>query len=305
MADLDFAAILPQWSAQAHAEGFERTATAAEAAGLDAVWGGDHVVFPADIPADAADWAAIDTPTYDVFTVMGFLASVTDDVRLGTNICVAALRHPVHLAKLALSLSALSEGRFELGVAVGWLDGEFDVLDVPFEERASRTDEFLELFGRVREEADLDFEGPHHEFDRAGFYPRPEGDLDVWVGGTAGASVRRVAQFGDGWTIGNFSPAELREQRARLDAAWADFDRAGEPELAHAHDVYVTGDGDPGPGVPDTESPLVGPPAAVAEGVAAYAEAGATQVNVRLRGLSVAERVKQLHRFGDEVLPRV
>jgi probable F420-dependent oxidoreductase len=301
MTDLDFAAILPQWSEQAHPEGFRRVAGAAEEAGLDAVWGGDHIAFPAEMPDGAADWARIDSPTYDVFSVMGFLAGVTEDVRLGTNICVAPLRHPVHLAKLALSVSALSGGRFELGVAVGWMDTEFDVLDVPFEQRGSRTDEFLELFGDVLSEPELAFDGPHHEFDRTGFYPRPEGGLRTWVGGTAGASVRRVAEFGDGWTIGNFSPDGLAEQRARLDRAWTDFDRAGDPALAHAHDVYVTdGEGDD---VPETDSPLVGPPAAVAEGVAAYAEAGATQVNVRLRGLSVEERVEQIHRFGDDVVP--
>jgi len=303
MTDLDFGAILPQWSGQAHAEGFERTARAAEAAGLDAVWGGDHVVFPADIPEGAADWAAVDTPTYDVFTVMGYLANATEDVRLGTNIAVAPIRHPAHLAKLALSLSALSGGRFDLGVAVGWLDGEFELLDVPFEERGSRTDEFLDFFRGVLADPELPFEGPHHSMDRAGYYPRPDGDLRVWVGGTAGASVRRAGQYGDGWTIGNFSPAELAEQRDRLESAWADFDRDGEPRLSHTHDVYVTEH--PGEETPDTDSPLVGRPADVAQSVAAYAAAGATQVNLRLRGLSVEERVEQIHRFGDEVIPKV
>ncbi|MFB6218924.1 MAG: TIGR03619 family F420-dependent LLM class oxidoreductase [Halobacteriaceae archaeon] len=300
MTDLDFGVILPQWSDEATAEGFERVARAADRAGLDAVWGGDHVVFPADeaIPDSAADWARVDSPTYDVFAVMGMLAGVTEDVRLATNICVAPLRHPAHLAKLALSLSALSGGRFDLGVAVGWLDAEFDLLDVPFEERGPRTDEFLAFFGEVLAEPELSFEGPFHSIGPSGYYPRPE-NLGVWVGGTAGASVRRTAEYGDGWTIGNYAPADLADERERLDRAWADFGRDGDPDLAHTHDAYVGAD------PPDWESPLAGAPGEVADGVAAYAEAGATQVNLRQRGLPVGERVEQIERFADEVIPRL
>jgi alkanesulfonate monooxygenase SsuD/methylene tetrahydromethanopterin reductase-like flavin-dependent oxidoreductase (luciferase family) len=170
---------------------------------------------------------------------------------------------------------------------------------VPFEQRGERTDEFLAFFEEALEEPELRFEGPHHSVRRSGYYPRPAGDLRVWVGGTAGAAVRRTAEFGDGWTIGNVTPEELADQRARLHRAWADFDRDGDPRLALTNDVYVGSD------PPDWDSPLVGEPATVAGALADYREAGATQVNLRQRGLSVEERVAQIRRVADDVLPRV
>lgn len=301
--DLDIGVILPQWSEQATPDGFRRIAEAADERDYDAVWGGDHIVMPEDIPDDAADWAEIDTPTYDVFTVLSHVAGVTESIRLGTNICVAPIRHPVHLAKLALSLDNLSDGRFELGVAVGWLEAEYEVLDVPFEDRGALTDEFLELFDRACSEGSFSFDGPFHSFERTGFYPRPHGDgIKTWIGGRAGASVRRVGEHGDGWTIGNLEPGELAEQRERLERAWADFERESSPSLAHTNDTYVVREDEE---VPDryADSPQSGSPEAIAESIDAYADAGATRINLRLRGLSIEDRIEQIHRFADEVRP--
>lgn len=301
--DIDFGVILPQWSDQATPEGFRRTTEVAERCGFNSVWGGDHIVFPGEFPEDAADWAGVDTPTYDVFTVLSYVTGATDSIEVGTNICVAALRHPVHLTKLAFSLDALSEGRFELGVAVGWLESEFEVLDVPFEDRGALTDEFLEIFDRACAEDEFAFDGQHHSFQRSGFHPRPEGDdITVWVGGRAGASVRRVAEYGDGWTIGNLTPAELAEERQRLERAWDDFDREGVPALSHTHDVYVTEDGE---SLPEryADSPTAGTSEEIAEAIDKYVDVGATRINLRLRGLPVDERIEQIERFADEVMP--
>lgn len=301
--DIDFGVILPQWSEQAIPEGFRKTAKAAERCGFDSVWGGDHIVFPGEFPDGAADWAQINTPTYDIFTVLSYVTGATDSIRVGTNICVAALRHPVHLTKLAFSLHELSEGRFELGVAVGWLKSEFEVLDVPFEDRGALTDEFLEIFDQACAEEEFPLDGQYHSFQRTGFYPRPEDDdITVWVGGTAGASVRRVAQYGDGWTIGNLTPEELAKERQRLLRAWDDFDRESTPELSHTHDVYVTKDGE---SLPEryADSPTAGTSEEIAEAIGEYVDVGATRINLRFRGLPVGERVKQIERFADEVMP--
>lgn len=301
--EIDFGVILPQWSEQATPEGIRRTAETAERCGFDSVWGGDHIVFPAEFPADAADWAEIDTPTYDIFTVLSYVSGATESINVGTNICVAPLRHPVHLAKLALSIDSLSEGRFELGIAVGWLKNEYDILDVSFGNRGELTDEFLELFDAVCANGEVEFDGQYHSFQQAGFYPRPaEGDIPVWVGGRSGAAVRRVAEYGDGWTIGNLTPEELANEHNRLKQAWDDFDRDGAPALSHTHDTYVTQDRQ---SLPEgyTASPTAGTSEEVAEAIEEYADAGATRINLRLRGLSIDERVEQIERFSDEVIP--
>lgn len=290
--DLEFGLKLPQWSSMAGPETWRRVARTVEASGFDWLGKGDHVVFL----NDDRGWD-VDAPTSDQFSVLSFLAAATDCIRLATNITVVPYRHPVHLAKLALTLDELSDGRFDLGVGVGWYDREYETLDVPFAERGSRTDEFLELFARVCEEPVVSFDGPHHSFTDVGFYPRPvqDGGPPVLVGGTASASVRRTAEYGDGW-IGAESPAGTREMRDRIERAWDDFDREGEPAVAVYADANLGAADDP-------DRPLVGPLESVRDGVEAYADAGTTRLVLSVGGVETAdELVDQIARFGDDVV---
>jgi len=156
---------------------------------------------------------------HNAFLALADLCRATRDIALGTNVYVVPYRHPVVLARQVLTLVALADGRFEFGVGAGWLRTEFEVLDVPFEERGSRTDEFLRLFERICEEGELRFDGPHHSFQRTGFRPVPKERPRVWVGGHSGAAFRRTAEFGDGRTILWLRPAEVRAARERLLAA--------------------------------------------------------------------------------------
>lgn len=290
--DVDFGLFLPRWSSRASPEAWKRIARAAEESGFDYVGRGDHVAFP---PHEGSSWGPA-TNAYDVFTVLSFVAGVTSEVRIGTNICVVPYRHPIHLAKLALSLDALSEGRFEFGVAVGWLEEEFEALDVPFEERGSRTDEFLDLFERICEEEVVSFDGSHHRFEEVGFHPRPvqSGGPPVLVGGRSGPAFRRAAQFGEGWLVTDV-PDGIREGRERLLRAWDDFDREGEPAIAAGQGAYV--------GDADGDGPLVGPADAVIEGVEAYVDAGAARIDVKFDDAtdSLEEHVEQVERFGGDV----
>ena len=294
-----FGLFLPQWNERAGPDTWRRIARAAEENGFDAVSRGDHVAYPSD-PNDE-NWTDSSMNAYDVFSVLSYVAGITDELTLGTNICVAPLRHPVHLAKLALSLDALSAGRFEFGVAVGWLRREFAVLDVPFDERGSRTDEFLDLFATACEEPEFAFEGPHHSFDTTGFHPRPAGDggPPIMIGGNSGAAFRRLAEFGDGWLI-SASPDEVSSARRRIMAAWKDYDRDGEPAIAAGSDAYV---GSTLP--PNVEGPLVGTADEIIETIDAYADAGTTRVDLRFYSTTadVEESVAQIRRFGEEILP--
>jgi probable F420-dependent oxidoreductase len=297
----EFGVVLPQWSEHETPAGVVAVARAAEANGFDAVWRGDHVVFPAEIP-EGAPWAEMSTPAYDVFTVLAYVAGATEEIGLGTNVCVVPYRHPVLLANLACSLDALSGGRFEFGVGVGVHRSEFEVLDVPYRERGSRTDEFLRLFERVVAEPELAFDGPHHSFGETGFRPRPatEGGPPIWVGGDSAAAVRRTARFGDGWTLFQKPPAEVRAARERLVAAWDEQDRRGRPGLAVPVPTRVGSDHDL-----EAEGAFVGDPASIADAVRRYVDVGATRINLDFRGLPIDARVDQLEAFAERVLPRV
>lgn len=293
------------FGAQASRENFERLATAAENAGMDAVWVGDHIAFPEEIP-DTYPFSKsgkapfdIGQDAYDCFDVLSYLAGVTDDVELGTNTCIVPYRHPVVLARNALTVEQLTGGRFDFGVAPGWMETEFEVLDVPYEERGSRTDEFLDIFERAREDVEFAFDGPHHSFQKAGFHPVPEaGRPKIWVGGKSGASIRRVGEYGDGWTIFWDHPEEVAEARERIMNAWDDFDRSGEPEIAVTRATQVGEDTERSP-----EKLLVGEPANVAEDVEAYAEAGTTRILLDFYTRDTDEQIAQIEKWGDDVLP--
>lgn len=298
-ADLEVSVMLGTFGDHATPDAFRRIATVAEELDYDAVWVGDHVTLPAEIPntypfsPTGESPFDISQPAFDAFTVLSHLAGVTDDLRLGTNTCIVPYRHPVTLTKQAFSLAALANDRFEFGVAPGWLKTEFEVLDVPFEERGSRTDEFLRIFDRAVAEEELSFDGPHHSFQETGFHPVPDERPSVWVGGRSGASFRRVGEFGDGWTIFWDRPDDVAAARERVEQAWADFDRDGDPGVAVVRPVDVGG--------VNEERPLVGPPASVAADLDAYAAAGATRVVLDFFTTDPDEQVRQLERFADEV----
>lgn len=302
--EMAFGVTLSTFGDHASPEAFRRVATAAESAGFDAVWVGDHVAFPADIPETYPFSRSGKSPfdvsqnAYDAFLVLSHLASITDTIRLGTNTCIVPYRHPVVLAKHALTLESLSDGRFEFGVGVGWMDTEFEVLDVPFEERGARTDEFLRLFEELREHGECSFEGPHHSFQRTGFHPIPEfGRPPIWVGGRSGAAFRRVAEFGDGWTIFWDHPEDIASARERIMNAWTDYDRDGEPEIAVVRATHVGTDTDL-----DTDRPLIGSADSIREDVEAYREAGTTRVVIDFFTTDIDEQIEQIRRFGEQII---
>lgn len=310
MSDVEFGVMLSPTSnsyglSDAESPGvFRRLATEAEDNGFDAVIAGDHVAYPENIPSDYAfsktGEPPFDTTTsvYDVFQVFAHLAAVTEEVNLGTNVVAAPYRHPVILAKNVLTLESLSNGRFDFGLAPGWLKTEFDALDVPFEERGARTDEFLELFTRACEEGELSFDGEFHSFDTIGFHPSPDREIPIWVGGKSGATFRRIAQYGHGWSTLWERPDEVAAARKRIMNAWTDFDRDGDPEIGVLRPVNVASNGE-GP----TDKILTGEPEEVIADVESYVEAGTTRVIMDFYTVDIDEQVEQLRLFGEHVIP--
>ena len=303
---MEFTVMLSTFGDHASPEAFRRLARTAEDVGFDAVWAGDHIVFPEEVPDEypfSRDGSPppsfhVDSDAYTVFEILPHLAGITDSVDLGVNTSIVPYRNPLLLTKEAFTLEALSDGRFDLGVAPGWLRTEFESLGIPFEERGTRTDEFLEIFERARTEGKFSFDGPHHSFDTTGFYPTPEeGRPKIWVGGVSGASFRRVGQYGDAWTTVWDRPDDIERRKARIMNAWRDFDREGEPEIALMRAVHCGTDTDL-----DTSRPLIGDPSSVVEDLEEYADAGLTRLTMDFFTTDIDEQVEQVERFGDEIV---
>ena len=303
-ANVEFGYALPGYSKYERPEPFLEIARAAEDAGFDALWSGEHVTIPEAIdyesyPFGVPDWADISTPRVDVFQTFAAIAAVTDEIHMGPNICVVPLRHPILLAKHALSLAALSKGRFEFGVGSGWLRSEFEVLDAPYEQRGQFTDEFLELFEQIFETGgETGFDGDLIEFQKTGFHPVPDEKPPIWVGGTSGPAFRRTAEFGDGWTVVSYTPEEVAAARDRLMNAWRDFEREGLPRISARRRVHV---GEWNGERPDISS--VGDPEEIVADVEEYAAAGTTQLIVSSLEDDIGAEVEQIRRFGESVIP--
>ncbi len=177
-----------------------------EAAGFDSLWISDHVVMP-DVVESAypfavdgkADWAT-DAPWYDAVALLGMMTAATTRVELGVAVMLLPLRHPVVFAKQAATLDALSGGRLALGVGAGWMAEEFDALNVPFETRGRRLDEWMDLARACWTGAPAAFDGTHYQLP-AGVqcYPVPAHHIPFLLGGHSRPALRRAGGRGDGW----------------------------------------------------------------------------------------------------------
>ena len=108
----------------------------AEEAGFDGITVADHLLMPTRIDSrypyteDGAMWWPSDTPWPDPWVTLAAMGAVTSRLRLASNICIAAMRDPITLAKAVSTASVLSNGRIVLGVAAGWLREEYDLMGV-------------------------------------------------------------------------------------------------------------------------------------------------------------------------------
>jgi probable F420-dependent oxidoreductase len=150
---------------------------------------------------------------------LSYLAARTRSVRLGTAMLLLPQRNPVYVAKEVSSLDWLSGGRVDLGVGVGWLKEEFDALNVPWERRGRRTDEYLEVLRTLWCDETSAYHGETYDLPACEMYPKPvqQPHPPVHIGGETPAALRRVARLGQGWHTFNRSPDELAAGLAELD----------------------------------------------------------------------------------------
>jgi probable F420-dependent oxidoreductase len=212
---------LPNTGALPIEPGVPTLARRIEAAGFDSLWTSDHVVMvdehssPYPYSSDGSIAWDPSTPWFDAIAVLAAAGAVTERVSLGVAVLILPLRQPIVLAKQLASLDAMSHGRIVLGVGVGWLAEEFAALDVPFETRGARTDEWIELLRSAWTGRPAEFAGVHYHLP-AGVVcsPVPAHDIPILIGGGGGPAWRRAGRSGDGWlcqqNVGGFDPPALR-----------------------------------------------------------------------------------------------
>ncbi|MEJ0019428.1 MAG: LLM class F420-dependent oxidoreductase [Acetobacteraceae bacterium] len=182
---------------------------AVEAMGYDFLEAPDHVLGVN--AASRPDWdMARNTSAdlfHDPFVLFGFIAGCTSKLGFSTGVLILAQRQAVLVAKQAASLEVLCDGRFRLGVGVGWNEVEFLALNENFRNRGRRSEEQVEVMQALWAEDHVTFKGKYHTIDDAGINPRPKsGRVPVWFGGHHDATLARIAKLGDGWMPNAYPP---------------------------------------------------------------------------------------------------
>ncbi len=286
-------------------------ARSAEAQGFEAVWSADRVVTPWEIttpyPYSENQEFIVppDRPFLDSMTCLAFLAGCTQTIKLGISVLVLPYRHPLSWARVAVSVERLARGRLIMGVGVGWMVEEFAALGLPFKERGRMTDEQLEIIGRLWTEEHISFEGQHYRFHDLAFYPKPlqQPRLPIWVGGEGAAARRRAAKYGDAWFpyFVRITPARLRSYYDEVRRLAEQYGRQPEAvALTCCSAIEVTRDP-----VPQDEEVLRGSPEQLLTALQAYQACGVQHMALQFSVPRWPERLEQIARFAQEVMPHL
>lgn len=209
-------------------------AQAAEAAGYDSVWTGEHIVLP-DPQAPPAP-ASPETPFVDTAVALSYLAARTETIKLGTGIIILPQRQPAVLAKSLASLDFLSGGRLIFGLGVGYLEPEMTACSTPMKARGERSDEYLAAMRSLWTTDAASFAGEFVHFDRVTANPKPvQPDLHTVVGGHSRRAAQRAVQLAHGWYGFNRDPATTATDIAQLRSVADEFERPahlGELEIS-------------------------------------------------------------------------
>ena len=204
--------------ARSEPDGLVAAAQAAEAAGFDSVWAGEHVVLP-DPQVPPSPMAPQD-PALDPLLALTWAAAGTATVKLATGIIILPQRNPVVLAKQLATLDVLSRGRLVFGIGVGYLEPEFRAIGANFEDRGAVTDEFLEAMSHLWYDERPAYDGRFVSFSGVDAHPRPtQRAIPVVVGGHTPSAYRRAVARGHGWYGFALTPEAASECMAGLRSA--------------------------------------------------------------------------------------
>jgi probable F420-dependent oxidoreductase len=248
-------------------------ARAAEAAGFDSMWLGDHLLYRSDRRPERGPWEA--------WIMLAALAAVTERIDLGPLVACLAFHPPGLIAKMAATVDEVSGGRLILGVGAGWNEPEFRAFGIPFDHRVSRFEESFEIVRRLLSGERVTLPGRFWQADDAVLLPKPARRPPIMVG-SAGERVLSIAlPHVDAWNTWYDNYGNTAEGFAALNSKVSDAaQRAGRApeEIARSACVLVVLDRAAGDrplvvGVP----PLEGSPDGIAAGLRDLAEAGADE----------------------------
>lgn len=278
-----------------------RFARAAEAAGFSGIGFTDH-------PAPSQRWLERGGhDALDPFAALAFCAAVTERIRLIPNIVVLPYRNPFVTAKAIATVDLLSDGRFTLATAIGYLRSEYTALGVDFDERVALFEEALIAMKGIWASDDYRFEGRHFEARGCTANPKPRQrpHPPIWIGGNSQRARQWVVDHAQGWTPFPASAAMAKTTRTpplesledlapMLDDLWRRAEAAGRSrsEIDVRFEAFAGGT----PGTPGFE-----PDAKLAE-LERLSALGVGWSGIGVPWDDVERSLEAVHEFGERVI---
>ncbi|MEV0354849.1 LLM class F420-dependent oxidoreductase [Nocardia sp. NPDC050697] len=259
------------WEADAGIDDIARIAATADRLGFHHLTCSEHVAVPAEV-------AAVRGGTYwDPLATLGYLAARTAHIRLATQVLVLGYHHPLEIAKRYGTLDVVSGGRLILGLGVGSLREEFDLLGAAFENRGARADEALRALRAALSQRQPHHHSAHYQFSNMIVDPHAaQAHVPFWIGGRSARSLRRAIALAEGWVPFGLDFDSLRSMLA------------AQPLPAGFEVVLSAGRLDP-----------LSDPAGTRNAVTAVSEAGATVVGAAIHATSATHYCEQLATLAD------
>lgn len=224
---------LPHIGEQATKENIVYVSKEAEKGGIDSLWVLDRLLWPLSpqTPYVASHDGSLPVEyqnVLDPLTTLTFVAGITERISLGTSIIDMFFQNPVVLGKRFATLDVLSRGRVIAGLGLGWSRDEYDVSGIPYKERGSRADEYLEVLKKIWSEDVVEFRGQFYKIPASRIAPKPlqKPHPPLLMGGFSPKIFSRIVNYTQGWIgAAGFGPlnqleeqiVELKEVARRLD----------------------------------------------------------------------------------------
>jgi probable F420-dependent oxidoreductase len=250
-------------------------AVAAESVGLDSFWLPDHLIYRPHEPDQLGCW--------EVFTFLSALASATATIALGPFVAATSFRNPALLATMADALDEISGGRFILGLGAGNWEPEHTAFGYPFDHRAGRFEEAIQIIAPLLREGRVDFHGKYYEATECVLRPRGPSSSGppIWVGARGERMLRIIARHADAYiTIWPINPAQVTERWEKMVAVCKEVGRdPATLELTVGTFVHLPEDGQPA----DDDRAICGTYEEIAAQLQAFAAVGVRHLNVDFR----------------------
>ena len=258
-------------------------ARAAEQAGFDSLWVGDHLLYRGDGRPERGPW--------DAWAILAGLGTVTERVTIGPLVACTAFHQPGMLARTAAAVDELSGGRLVVGLGAGWNEAEFRAFGVPFDHRVSRFEESFEIVRRLLSGERVSHAGRFNRVEDAVLLPTPARRPPLMIGSNGPRMLAITLPHVDAWNTwydgyGN-TPAGFAALNDRIDEAAAGAGR--DPEtIDRSACVFVALDpGSPGRPIEESALPVEGPPERIAAHLHELAEVGADEAIIVVDPITV------------------